>query len=52
MLVKYTCSGQVAKVTPKSWSHTPAVAKLLMDTPTRWSHTPAVGKLLRYGPTR
>ena len=39
MLVEYTCSGQVAKVTPMRWSHTPAVGKLLMDTHARWSHT-------------
>ena len=44
MLVKYTCGGQVAKVTPMRWWHAPAVGKLLMDTPTRWSHTLAVGK--------
>ena len=47
MLVEYTWGGQVAKVTPTRWSHTPAVGKLLMDTPTCWSHTPAVGKLLK-----
>ena len=47
MLVKYTCSGQVAKVTPMRGSPTPAVGKLLMDMPTRWSHALAVGKLLR-----
>ena len=47
MLVKYTCSGQVAKVTPMRGLPTPAVGKLLMDMPTRWSHALAVGKLLR-----
>ena len=52
MLVKYTCSRQVAKVTPMRGSPTPAVGKLLLGAPTRWSHTSAVGKLLRYGPTR
>ena len=47
MLVKYACSGKVAKVTPMRGSPTPAVGKLMMDKPTRWSHALAVGKLLR-----
>ena len=31
MLVEYTCSGQVAKVTPMRGLPTPAVGKLLRD---------------------